>query len=210
MVFPEAVVQYRRRPLGDLEHEALAAHGGIGDAGIAQLEGPGPVAAPGGKQHREVGDAGVSGGRGDRVGFVDQLVCGAEIAGEDLMGAEVVEGERKCVQRAGVAGSLGQVVDQLRARLVIPEVHRDVARQPAPPDVVAAEALMTKRGKRSREHRRGCGVAVCEPHRKPVQEQVDGACGLRRCGCRTRCLGSLHQSAAFAEAAGANGCPQGL
>ena len=99
------------------------------------------------------------------------------------MGAEVVEGERKCVQRAGVAGSLGQVDDQLRARLVIPEVHGDVARQPAPPDVVAAEGLITKRGKRSREHRRGCGVAVCEPHRKPVQEQVDGACGLRRCGC---------------------------
>ena len=180
-VLPEPVVQHRRRVLGQADRPSFSAGGRVGEGRLDQLLGLDPVAAPGRQQEGRVPERRVAGGRADRVGLLDQRVGGRELPGVDVHAGPRRERDRQDRERTGLARQRHRPAGEPVPRLVVPQVggdrlRRDGARQPEPPHVVLGGlALLPERVERPPQRRRGGGVALGEPGRQTVEQQVDRA-----------------------------------
>jgi hypothetical protein len=127
LVLAQAVVEHGGRELGAGHRQPLASGSRILHPGF---ELAGCPAAPGRQQQREVRHPHVPGRRRDRVRFVEQVRGCGELAGEDVMCGDVVEGEREHGKGPGFPGLLDVPGGQCAARLVVPQVHGGVAAKP--------------------------------------------------------------------------------
>ena len=110
----------------------------------------------------------------DRVGLLDQRRRGRELCGVDLSARVIGERYWKGGQRTGIAGKLDRVGGHLMPRRVVPELMRDGAGEPQEPwSLLHGARVVRKRAHRSPEQRHGGGVALGEPDRKTIQQQVD-------------------------------------
>ena len=215
-VLPEPVVQHRRRVLGQADRPPFSAGGRVGEGRLDQLLGLDPVAAPGGQQERRVPERRVAGGRADRIGLLDQRVGGRELPGVNVHAGPRRERDRKDRERTGVAGQRHRPAGEPVPCLVVPQVggdrfRRDGARQPEPPHVVlGALALLPERVERLPQRRRGGGVAVREPDRQTVEQQVDRAERPSRGGRGASGVGHGLHAAPLDEPAGEDRRPERL
>src|SRR5450755_3561060 len=185
-VVAQPVVEHGGREFGAGHGQALAPRGCLLDPGLELAR---VVAAPASEQQREVGYPRVAGGGCDRVRLFEQGRSGGELAREDVVCRDVIEGEREHGKRSGFAGLPDVPGGQRAAGLVIPQVHGRVAAQPQPSRVVTSAAPgATAAVAEGAQCTLECGyagrVTLCGPGRQAVQEEVHGPwrVGWRRRG----------------------------
>ena len=206
-VVTQPVVEHGSREFGAGHGQSLAPDGCLLDPGFELAR---VVATPASEQQREVGYPRVAGGGCDRVRLFEQGRSGGELAREDVVGRDVVEGEREHGERPGFAGLLYVPGGQHAAGLVIPQVHGRVAAEPQPARVATpGTTLAVAEGAQcTLECGYACRVTLCGPGRQAVEEEVHGP---RWAGWRWRGPGGLgHVTWAVAAAgpAGADRRPQ--
>ena len=130
--------------------------------------------------------------------FPHHLLGDAELAEEELMCGGVVERERQDGQAAALARDATQAGRDRCAGVVVPDIEREPAGEPAPGEVLATESLGAKGRKSTRDRRQRRLVPSRQPRDDAFQQQVDRARRLvfgREC----RRLGSLDDSVLSAE-----------
>ena len=175
LVPAEAVVEKRAGVLDEGEQPALTS----GDRhGLADLEQSGYrclVAAEAGERQSCETDACGAGRIGDRVRLSHQSLRRIEIAFEAAQRREVVERQREHSERASLAGHIDIACGGCMGCLVIEHVERHASGEPGSADVLPGMTVVVLNCAQCLlEQARAGHVAVGEPDRQSVQEQVDG------------------------------------
>ncbi len=103
-----------------------------------------PIAAPGGEQDRGRDEVRAADCRADRLRFLQQLLCDAELAAEEPMRGGVAECERKEPEAAALARDATDSARDRFGDVVFPELQRELAGEQAPDEVLATESLCAK------------------------------------------------------------------
>jgi hypothetical protein len=132
-----------------------------------------------GKEHRGVSDRRVAGRLGHHPVFVHERRGGGEVAGEQLVAREHVEGELQLHERTAVASGMHLTLGNRPPGFEVPHLGGEDRADPAPaqpeqPAHVASVEIDAPDGLQCPgEQWRGSHVSVGEPDRERVQNQVD-------------------------------------
>ena len=139
----------------------------------------------------------------DRVGLLDQRRSGVERSRMNVEARAIGGRDREHAERARLARDAQRARRQLVPQLVVPQVLGQAARQPEPAHVACRQSLLAaERAERLPQRRHAGRVALGEPRRQAVEEQVDRARRLRRRRRSPSGLGGLADARLAAEAAG--------
>ena len=175
------VAQQGGRPLVDAQRHALASRRHGGRHRLDQLAPVGFVALPRGQHQRRVLQRCHVGRERDGVGLLDQRRSGAERSRMDMERRAIRDRHREHAERARLPRDAHAARREHVPELVVPEILGEATRQPQPTHVSRGQLVRAaKRVQRAPERRHAGRVALGEPRRQAVEEQVDRPWRLRR------------------------------
>jgi hypothetical protein len=137
-----------------------------------------------------MGGGGVTGRFDDRVQLLPQCRGLGQLAEENVHRDPLAQGEWQHGQRAGLPGGPHEPGGEQFPRVTVEQVRGGDAGVPEPVQpLLNREVVVAERLQRSLQQRRGRGVAVVEPHRQAVQQEIgrERVPGPRVGGTRSLC-----------------------
>jgi hypothetical protein len=172
----EAIVEYRLGPVEHGEPDPFSTLRAVAAAALDQRGGLGLATSEGSERDGGVGNRRAPDRLHRRVDLTDELLGGAELAGEDVDEHPLGEGERELAERAGLAGEPHVAIGQRQRVLVIPDVLRGRAGQPQPAQLLRRRPLISlERPVRPAQDRDGRRKSLGEQRRQAVEQHVGRA-----------------------------------